>query len=191
MTRSAFALREFLASGHFSHDGYEVPAALKRDGQLVRSFNAGCRLAKEWDIWLDSIFNVAFATVPYLTVDEWDEVWAALDLKSCYNELSESQQRWILLLKAVSRRNAEQIAGIVPELFHSAVFPRREYFDFTLAAGMLANIVLGNLGEARQLWDTYGSAVAGTREPQLLFRLLLAHSVDTSTDNFQMVRRPD
>ncbi|NIO42701.1 MAG: hypothetical protein GTO41_22660, partial [Burkholderiales bacterium] len=75
MTRSAFALREFLASGHFSHDGYEVPAALKRDGQLVRSFNAGCRLAKEWDIWLDSIFNVAFATVPYLTVDEWDEVW--------------------------------------------------------------------------------------------------------------------
>jgi spermidine synthase len=174
--RNAVAVRDFFMTGHFDHAGNDVPVDTKRNAELVRSFLRDCQYARRWDIWLDSLINVAAEMISYLTPEELEQVWTKLGLSECDNKLNVTQKHWISLLKAVSRRDADGMAETAAVLLSEAEPYRRANFDYALAAGMLGNIARKTPKETQRLWITYGSRLDGPREPWLLFRLLLAHS---------------
>lgn len=187
--RAAMALRDFFINGHFTEVDTALPAAIRRDAQLLRVLLENCEHVNQWDVWLGSLSDVALAIVPHLTPNETMRVWKALGIFECDARLSTTQRHWLALLQAVSQRDAGGMAAISDALLSNGAPNGAKQLDYVLAAGMLGNIARGSPEEALRLWNTYRAKTVGARRPSMLFRLLLAHSGNLGNPSPRTVAR--
>jgi predicted membrane-bound spermidine synthase len=183
----AMALRDFLVSGRFA-PGYDTPTA---DGaQATAALRAEYAEAKEaaaqlerlfyapWPqgdpnrrIWL---FNAAKSTFPYLNPAESEAIWRRLEAGPRAGDLSQVERDYVTLFKAVGRRDAAGMKAVGTRLLETErdITPAR--LRYVLGAALLGNVGVGTEGEAERLWSRYGPAAAGSGDPGMLYRLLLA-----------------
>lgn len=160
-----------------------IPTELQKNLELATALYADCRNEKGGDLWLDSLFEIAEATSPYLSVRELNSIWSRFDITNCRG-LTPWQKDWLSLFKAVANRDADTMAGIGESLLEQHVKFRQEYI---LAAAMTGHLARGRFAESLQLWNKYGPAMFGHNRPGFLFRFLYANSAagNSSASNVQ------
>jgi len=145
---------------------------------IIRECDGGTDSAR----WLDTIFdNVALAILPHLSGNELESIWKNFETPSCQNSLTNIQKQWITLFKAISDRNAPQMAKTASELLLSNDIiageqlnsKRREYL---LATSMLGYLAINNNNKAKSLWNKYNQSIYKEGKPVFALQLLLAHA---------------
>ncbi len=174
--RGALALREFLEGGATAARPAQLPDGLRQDARLLLLLRQGCRYAAAGEEWLDALRRVAGALFPYLSAAELQRLWPLLVPPGCAARLNAGELRWLALLRAVAARDAEAMALRSKELLAGTPTWDAGRLDYVLAAGMLGHLARGERAQALALWQGYATQVAGERQPNVLYRLLVAHS---------------
>jgi hypothetical protein len=113
-----------------------------------------------------------------------DALWRRFQVSDCYLRLPEVQADVFALLGAIGRRVAPRMAALAEKLLKNGKAPR-ERDRYLLAAGMLGDLADGKPEKAYHLWETYASRALSSRPPDVLLRLLWAHSVYRSQNQGQ------
>jgi hypothetical protein len=138
-------------------------------------FVDACVKAESKEVWIDGLVQLAGHLTPYFSSEELEPVWHRLESEKCSVRLTAKQRGWLILVKAVGRRDAPAMGvaakGILERGEAKGSHSRTTY---AVLAGMLGNLVAGTPDRARQLWKEYGSQVVPSGPPPLDLRLLLA-----------------
>jgi len=142
-----------------------------------KSFRESARQVEESER-LANIYNVGAMMVTYLNENELDLVWKTLESGAKEGALTPTEREWISLFKAVGRRDPKAMANVAETLLNKndeiPLGPRK----YLVATAMLGSVVQNNKEKSMYLWKEYGSRLFETGPPNLLFRLLLAHSAE-------------
>ncbi|MHB8844273.1 MAG: spermine/spermidine synthase domain-containing protein [Nitrospirota bacterium] len=157
--------------------GSPPPAVLRQAIELRRVFH-DCRASQDREATRTSLFRAAVTMIPYLTPDELSAVWTKLEAGPCAASFAPDEKKRIALYKAVGRRDADTMAGIADELLAGSGAMPPEARSFTVASGMTGHLLRGERDEAFQLWSDNSERLSPEAQPGLLFRFLVAESVD-------------
>jgi spermidine synthase len=149
----------------------EPPEVSRGVGNLA----AVCLAATVADPVLPS-FQIALATLPFLSPAEADAMWTALERWPCYGALGGNGFSWWRLFRATGRRDLRTMAVTARNLLErdpTAPAGRRQY---ALALGMLGAIGTGEREAAAELWRRYRKELFGEGDFPVVFRLLVAHA---------------
>jgi len=160
----------------------KLPKHLAMYAQMAAPLIQECDANADSNFWLDTLFdNVALAIVPYLSSNELSVIWKYFDTESCQKNLTNVQKQWLTLFKAISNKNATEMAKTASALLSSRneiaglklATKKREYL---LGAGMLGYLAMGNKAQAQQLWNENKQSIYNNSEPGFAMKLLLAHA---------------
>jgi spermidine synthase len=172
----AMALRDYCLSGSFGARYGNVPAAIQRQALRFRQIFYECRSGADDRTRFTDLFTTAADMVPYLRSQELAAVWAKLESGPSAQGLSAEEKIWIALFKAAGGRDPAAMVSGARAILESRRPTDRTALKFLVASGMAGAMMQGNREESLRLWQAYRSALFGTDEPDLLFRLLLADS---------------
>ena len=134
------------------------------------------------DAWIDGVVILAGYLIPYLSAEELDPIWRRLENDKCPLGLSATQRKWLILVKAVARRDAAGMA-----LASTRILERGEAsgspirLRYAVLSGMLGNLMAGAPHQGLEMWNKYGTQFTSTGSPPLDVRLLLSlTAVDTN-----------
>lgn len=176
--RGAMIMRDYVLHGRVpAGRGSPPPALLRRAIDLRRIFHE-CRAPRDREDVRLSLFHAAVTMTPYLTPEELNAVWAKLESGSCGGALSPEEQERLALYKAVGRRDADSMAGIAADLLAGPAALPPEIRSFAVASGMAGRLLRGERDAAFQLWSDNRDRLPPEAQPGLLFRFLVAESVD-------------
>jgi hypothetical protein len=128
--------------------------------------------------YVGSLFATSIRMIPYLTPAELDSIWNSMEAGPCSASLSTSVKELVSLLKATGRRDGTEMASRAKALLAGSGNMTTGTVKYLVATGMLGAISRGDKISASQLWSGYNTAIFGQSEPDLLFRLLAAESVE-------------
>jgi spermidine synthase len=174
----AVGLIDLFRSGH-SDTLYSLlhpDVVRKMEYMYLASRNCRVDTSGTWDSALHELAE--FVNSP-LTRDEAVRFWQTSGLDRCVPQMTNNQAAWYRLYKAVGARNARDMARLARELLSSKgpMTPsRREYL---LAAGMAAELNLGNKGPARLLLQEHANNSVGSVPIPMSLKLLASHSLMT------------
>jgi spermidine synthase len=171
----AMGLRDYFQRGTF--DGPDVPGEMRQIALALRHACGGTAALSE-DERLGRLYNLSVAMVPHLSPSELEPLWTALESGACAAQASSRERLWRGLFRATGRRDAAhmlQYAGTLLASEHDIPWQAREYL---LASGMLGALARGDRAASYGLWERYKTMVFGRKQPDVLFRLLLAESVN-------------
>ena len=172
---SAWDIYDYYTAGNFRSD-VVISRELLVDMLLVRDMAADCEEDVRASLWLDSVTNIIKAVVPYLDTAKTETLWRKFHSSDCFTRLSPTQREFVMLLGAVARHDAAQMATLADELLAGSGLTYQQRY-YLLAAGMLGNLANNNPKESIRLWNKYSPQVTtGTGPPNIIFHLLLAHS---------------
>jgi len=156
-----------------------IPHALQKDLELVQIRLLRCVEPDRHDSWLHALFQVAGATIPYLTQAESRTLWDRLAASRCVAALAPEQKRWITMLKAVAGRDLDMMAAAGEELLArpAAALESAASRRYLLAAAMAANLVQGKGDTARALWRRYEGNVKIDGQHSIELRFVAAHAL--------------
>jgi len=123
-----------------------ISTLLEKDLELAKLRLIDCRDAREQDVWLHSLVNIARLVNAYLPPAEASAVWARMVAAPCFASLHEYQRQWVLLFGAVAQRDGPHTA--------------------TLATWLLAR--------QTDLWTAHRDQIRDQARP--IFRLLRCHA---------------
>lgn len=179
-TRSAaiaMALRDYYVHGNFSNGLPVIPGDVKKQAiELKRLFSDECKTKLGQMDRLFDLYNIANMMIPFLRPAELDAVWKSLESGACAYALTDTEREWIVLLKAVGRRDAKTMADAAKTLLEKERDMPQGPVRYLVASGMLGYLVKGDKGESLRLWNDYKFKLYETSQPSLLFRLLAAES---------------
>ena len=171
----AMGLRDYYRRGSLaSHD---VPENLAQIAVELKRACAGTVLLSE-DERLGRLYNLAIATVPYLSPEELEPMWKTVGSGACVALSSDRERLWRDLFKASGRRDAVLMLEAARTLLASEHDLPWQAHHYLLTAGMLGALAQGNRSESLRLWERYKSITLAGKEPDILFRLLAAESRD-------------
>jgi hypothetical protein len=177
--RIATAVRNALITGQIPRDGALDPT-LQRHLLTVQRLARNCGADPAPTLWLDSLYNLFSALMPYVRGPEMVKLWRTFYESDCYRRLSPLQRDAIHVFDAVGRRDARDMAARAEKLLIAETDSPFEQRRFLLTAGMLGYVSQNKPKQALALWNTHAAKVLGSRPPTLSLRLLLAHSVGRS-----------
>ncbi len=180
---TAAVIRDFYASGAL-RAGDTLEPNLLRHALLTRRLDNDCRGTSAPDLWLDSVYEIMNAVTPHIKPSEVDALWRRFQVSDCYLRLPEVQADVFALFGAIGRRDAPRMAALAEKLLKNGKAPR-ERDRYLLAAGMLGDLADNKPEKAYHLWETYAPRALGSRPPDVLLRLLWAHSVYRSQNQGQ------
>jgi predicted membrane-bound spermidine synthase len=175
-TITAVELRDYFLSGDFNtrnvrEDLRQKAVLLRRACKAPSSLNESERLG--------IAFNLSVAMISYLTPTELEPFWKLLESGACGTLPPSSQERqWYNLFKAVGKRDGVHMLEEARTLLASKADMTPLARRYLLASGMLGALVKGDRKESSRLWSEYKNITFGNDEPDLLFRLLLAESLE-------------
>jgi spermidine synthase len=175
---TAMGLRDFFINGNFGERDADIPIPVKQNAILVQTFFRECGSLQR-DFPMDNLYEVANATNPYLTPEELDALWGSFESGKCYSRLPAKYKDWISLFKAVGERDAKLMVRLAEKLLKSdeTVHANHGRLGYLLATGMLGHLAQEQWEDSRRLWSQYAPELLGTSEPNLVLRLLFAHSI--------------
>ena len=148
--------------------------------QVIGSLSKVLRRCQPVDTaqWIDTLLDLADSTMAHLNVVELDRIWRGLSSEPCFASLSDPQKDWYALMLAVAQGKARDMSGLSRWLMQHKLAANSDHYSYLLAAGMLGDVLQGQAGKARELWQQYRDKLDDQQE-DLLFALLFAHSEQT------------
>lgn len=180
MAYQAMAIRDYFLRGSAGTPRSRLPLELQRQVELLRYLVASCRLNNKQDLYMDSIFKIATATHPYLTVKDSTLLWKKLNPKRC-SGLTKLQKDWFSLFAAVGRRDARNMTVIAQRILASKEARTADQSRYLLEISMLGLLAQEKYVQANRLWQQYSKKLYGTSKIELITRLLVAHSQKNKT----------
>ena len=123
-----------------------------------------------------SLFTTAQNMIPYLAPAELHQIWQTLESGPCASALSPVERECLALFKAISSQDSRAMAETATQLLEGRVAFSPPTLRYLTVAGMTGYLMQGRKDDAHQLWTRQRAALFGNREPDLLFRLLVAES---------------
>jgi spermidine synthase len=176
---AAMALRDYVSQGRFDERYTNVPVDLKEAAVKLRRLYYDCRSSPNAGDRFFSLFYPSSTMLPYLTPRESENVWKNLESGPCAAAFSASENKWIRLFKAVSKRDASTMAREARSLLESELHMPPLAEKYLVAAGMLGSLAEGDQDRARGLWSLYHEVLFVNNDPDVLFRILMTQSTDT------------
>jgi spermidine synthase len=169
---TAMALRDYFIAGKTLQN--IAPNDQQQAVRLKKLFH-DCNSLPDQNGQLESLFTTADNIIPYLTPAELERIWQALESGACAASLPALDKKCVVLLKAVSRRDAPGMVAAAQALLEGRNFSATT-LKYIASSGMLGYLMQGKKEESYVLWSQYKTAMFGYLEPNLLFRLLVAES---------------
>ncbi len=151
-----------------------IPVELEKNLELSKMRGLDCIDAQSFEVWLQSLFQVARAINPVLDPAEADAIWSRFERAPCYARLEPQDQTWVRLFRAVGRRDAAAMAQYADELLARDRSLTSRHKQFLLTASLVGNILSGQLERAQGAWDRH-STDAARAGIELDLRLLYAY----------------
>ncbi|HXF67793.1 MAG TPA: hypothetical protein VNK67_13995 [Burkholderiales bacterium] len=145
-TRAALAVRAYLLEGR-GEDLAQVPLIIRSDVRLVRLLGIECADSRQ-ALSIEHLFEVANATVPFLTREELASVWDRLRASPCAGRLPGPLREWIRLFAAVSARDTDRMAQLAEKLLGQDGARR----DYLLEVAITARLARNERAQALALW---------------------------------------
>jgi hypothetical protein len=175
---TAMALRDYFLDGSFHPKYGNLPEHAKKQAIRVKELFYDCNPVRDQNDYIGDLFATSLTMIPYLTPSELEIIWKKLEAGPCATSPSAPIKQLVSLFKAVSSRNAYKMSATSKALLENANNMTPATMKYLVASAMLRSIVQGDYTASRMLWDRYKTAMFGNDEPDLLFRLLAAESVN-------------
>jgi spermidine synthase len=175
-TYQAMGIRDFYLNGTFGSYSNSLNADIKQAAERVKSNLSDCGFITDLRSFQDSVYKIAAATLPYLTSGESHAIWDSFEHYPCYQRLPEVAKDYFSLFKAIGGRDSENMVRYSTKLlepFHDNAY---KHSPNLVRAGILGYLAQGKKGDALQVWQTHAPDGVRDQPPDLLMRLLLAHS---------------
>jgi len=129
-------------------------------------------LRQEW--WM-AMLHVVADFVPCWSPEQLSQILKSIETSSCSKYLSDSQRDFIELIKAVGKKDAAGMAQyskkLLEQMEKNAV--DADLLEYTLSAGMLGDLAVGNIQEAGLLWRKYGPLLPVKNAQSITVQLLV------------------
>ena len=147
-TTEAEHIYDYLMQGRkndpdFSYSDYEF---------LLRLNNA-CDEASGAEFWINKAISLAYDTMPYLNQNELNEIFNRIT-PECPQGLSEMQNMWLNLFKAMAQRNPQSIADASAALLRKNDHIVEENKRELLGLLILSLVKMGDYSEAASIGNT-------------------------------------
>jgi spermidine synthase len=151
-----------------------IPTDLEKNLELSKMRGLDCIDAKSFDVWVQSLFQVARTVNAVLDPAEADSIWSRFEGAPCFKRLEQDDRTWVALFRAVGRRDAAAMARHADGLLAQGRELSSTHKQFLLRASLAGNIVTGQLDRAQGAWDKH-SPDAARSGIDLDLRLLRAY----------------
>jgi predicted membrane-bound spermidine synthase len=139
-----------------------IPTDLEKNLELSKVRGLDCIDAKSFDVWVQSLFQVARTVNPALEPADADAIWSRFEGAPCYKRLERDERTWVALFRAVGRRDATAMATHADTLLAQGRELTSTHKQFLLRASLAGNIVTGQLDRAQGAWDKHSPDAART-----------------------------
>jgi len=189
-TRVAWYARNFLASPR-RPEPEGISTQLEKDLEIVALRLLECRQPREMDVWLSSALRVARAINPFLSPDDATAPWYRMARSPCFGDLTDFQQRWLALFRAVAARDGARMAELGARLLDTGRPLTGEAREYLLMSAMLGYLSDGHPKRALELWQAQKSKLRAASQASPAFRLLRCHAeVESCATDFQAYSTP-
>ncbi len=137
-----------------------IPADLEKNLELSKMRGLDCIDAKSFDIWVQSLFQVARTVNSALDAAEADAIWSRFEGSPCFRRLEPDDRAWVALFRAVGRRDAAAMATHADGLLAQGRELTSTHKQFLLRASLAGNIARGELDRAQAAWDRHSPDAA-------------------------------
>jgi predicted membrane-bound spermidine synthase len=172
----AMALRDYIRDGKFDSKYGNIPAHMRHMAARLRQFFLDCGSNTNEVGRFQNYFDVSTNMIPYLSPSELDSFWKRFESGRCAANVSAQEKEWLALFEAVSNRDASRMAAAARTLLERTENYPSGLVRYLVATGMLGSLVQGDKAGSYQLWLKYKAKMFSDKEPDLLFRLLVAES---------------
>jgi len=146
---AAKAIHAAITGAGRSHSGLNPQTAA--DLRIVMTMGKSCPSAGETDTWLRSMNRLAFAVLPWLAVDELDEIWDMLTSNECFPRLPENARRWVSLHRAAGERDIPQAGRLAASLIPEGKFGYSSEMEYLTSLAALSMIREGRNRDVEKL----------------------------------------
>ncbi len=171
--RNARYARDFLL-GREATAPRDIPSSLQKDLEIARLQAGDCRDADRIDLWFHSLLQLARTMTPLLPASDATAMWTRIATPPCTLRLSESQTAWLDLFRAVSRRDAAQMAALSEKLMQPRFTHSNAQQRYLIITGMSGHLVTGDRDKAAAVWKRFPKVA--DMEKDFTLRLLYAHA---------------
>ncbi len=174
------ALYQYLMQGKWNwahQDSPMLPATVRSSEQARQVLTNTCTEESFKQSWWPVMLNPVARIVPFLSATQQASLLRAIETSPCSKRYSASNREFLLLLAAVGKQDPARMVQLSSKLL-AELDPKTtdaDLLDYALSAAILGNLSSGNVQQARQLWDKYGSLLPDKYAESITMRLLLAH----------------
>ncbi len=179
-TAGAMAVRDYLLLGNYGKYRNLVTIENKVNLELFKYYLRSCKFVDEPDLFMKALLDIANTTLPYLTAHESKQIWSAISRSRCAGRFSREQRQWIALFLAISDRNGSRMQSLASSMLKRDKARPLGPSRYLLDAALLGALSQGKPETAKSLWGRYGGRYYRGRQPPMLTRLLIAHSLQRS-----------
>ena len=170
---AATLLREFILTNRIDRQYPRINQTIRAHTEQVKSTYIDCRQLPSTD-WLNSLFNFANATTPYLNYWELEQIWEKIENSPCYTTHSIDERNWIVFFHAVATSNTQNIIHY-SEILLSKDIPDPQLKRYVVLGRALGLINANRKAEAKALLENHIDVL--DRNSNLLHRLVYSHTL--------------
>jgi hypothetical protein len=119
-----------------------------------------------------SLARVLQHALPSLSEDEANEIFRSMEDGPCAGGFSDFERDWLLLLRAVGRRDAAGMVAAARAALSREADLSPPTLHYAVAAALLGSIAQGDVAGAREIWSRSGKSIPV--EDDLFLRTLVA-----------------
>ena len=172
----AMALRDYIHDGKSDPKYGDIPAQTRHRATRLRQFLVDCGSHTNVVDRLQNFFDISTHMIPYLSPSELDSFWEPFESGRCAATLLSEEKQWVALFTAISDRDAIRMSAAARTLLESGENFPLGAVRYLVATGMLGSLAQGEKADSYRLWLKYKTKMFAGKEPDLLFRLLVAES---------------
>ena len=169
----AMTVRDYLVTGFFVPHGKAITARSRVAAmETVKMFSSGA--APNDPNRRSYLFQTGAYTMSYLCPADCAAIWKMLESGPDAQTLTPPERRYVALFKAQGNRDAAGMSAIARSILDNEADITLGRFRYVLATGMLGDLAQGRESAAAELWERQAATAFGKKQPDLLFRFLVA-----------------
>lgn len=170
----AMALHDYIRDGKFDSKYGNLPVHMQHMAVRLRQFFLDCGSHTNEVGRFQNYFDISATMMPYLSPSELDSFWERFESGRCSARVSAQEKEWLALFEAISNRDASRMTTAARTLLEKTKNYPLGLVRYLVATGMLGSLAQGDKAGSYRLWLKYKVKMYGDKEPDLLFRLLVA-----------------
>ena len=154
----------------------KLEPSIRRDITFMQRQLRDCPLGASEEI-IDILSALSARTTSYLSPKEAEEMWDRLSRVPCVQTLAPAQELWFSLFRALSARDAGKLVALSSRLLEQMPATMSAKKVYLIMVGMTGALAMHDRQTAINIWQEYGAPSLNGRSPNIMFDLLLAHSL--------------